>query len=126
MILLRRTLLLSGVITLAPQGFAADKTDAAAVRDAAIALSKELRDPSSANFSLFESESAIAGQLKAEIYNQVAQGKSREEILHFFAERYGESIRYAPRFSWSTAALYGAPWVFLAAAFWIAKRQKHH
>ncbi len=39
----------------------------AARRKLAIELSKELRDPSSANQTLFESESAISGELKAEM-----------------------------------------------------------
>ena len=90
--------------------------DDAERRSRAIALSKELRDPTAANLTLFESESAVAGELKAEIYSQLAQGKSREDILQFFAARYGEGIRYAPAMTASTAFLWAAPWVLMAGA----------
>ena len=90
--------------------------DAAERRSRAIALSKELRDPTAANLTLYESESAVAGELKAEIYSQLAQGKSREAILQFFAARYGEGIRYAPAMTASTAFLWAAPWVLMAGA----------
>ena len=75
-----------------------------------------MRDPSSANQTLYESESAISGELKAEIYAQLAKGKTRKEVLEFFAERYGDSIRYDPAMKTSTAALWAAPWVLLAIA----------
>ena len=81
-------------------------------RNLAIAISKELRDPASANYTLFESESSIAGELKAEIYKQLAEGKTREEILAFFTARYGEQIR------WVLFAAAGA------AAFWRFKRRR--
>ena len=91
-------------------------------RNLAIAISKELRDPASANYTLFESESSIAGELKAEIYKQLAEGKTREEILAFF------TARYDPALTGGTALLWAAPWVLFAAAgaaaFWRFKRRR--
>lgn len=111
----RRTL--AAVLVLAVATGAGAAEDAGAERRSrAIALSKELRDPTAANLTLFESESAVAGELKAEIYSQLAQGKSREAILEFFAARYGENIRYAPVMNASTAFLWAAPWVLIAGA----------
>lgn len=76
----------------------------------------------------FESESSIAGELKAEIYKQLAEGKTREEILAFFTARYGEQIRYDPALTGGTALLWAAPWVLFAAAgaaaFWRFKRRR--
>lgn len=110
----RRTLLT--VLAAVVAGAEAAEDAGAERRSRAIALSKELRDPTAANLTLFESESAVAGELKAEIYSQLAQGKSREAILEFFAARYGENIRYAPVMNASTALLWAAPWVLLAGA----------
>lgn len=62
-----------------------------------IDISKELRCPMATNQNLFESETAIASELKAQIYLMLQQGKSREQILDFMVERYGEQIRYQPR-----------------------------
>ena len=83
--------------------------------DEAIAISKLLRDPSSANYTLYDSESAIAGELKARIYEQLREGKTREEIFDFMVARYGEMIRYEPDLNAGTALLWAAPWLAVAA-----------
>ena len=84
-----------------------------ALYDEAIAVSKLLRDPSSANYTLFDSESALAGELKARIYEMLRAGKTREEIFDYMVERYGEMIRYQPDFNAKTALLWAAPWMAL-------------
>lgn len=86
-----------------------------ALYDEAISISKLLRDPASANYTLFDSESAIAGELKARIYEMLREGKSREEIFDFMVARYGEMIRYEPDFNAKTALLWIAPWAVLIA-----------
>lgn len=114
---MKRRLCVMGLIAAAAGAAQAETAaEGAARRKLAIELSKELRDPSSANQTLYESESAISGELKAEIYAQLAKGKTRKEVLEFFAERYGDSIRYDPAMKTSTAALWAAPWVLLAIA----------
>jgi len=79
------------------------------IREEAISISKDLRCPASLNQSLFESEKPIASELKAKIYELLRDGKSKEEIFKFFADRYGEQIRYAPEVSKSTAILWILP-----------------
>ncbi|MDO4936639.1 MAG: cytochrome c-type biogenesis protein CcmH [Sutterellaceae bacterium] len=86
-----------------------------ALYDEAISISKLLRDPASANYTLFDSESAIAGELKARIYEMLREGKTREEIFDFMVARYGEMIRYEPDFNAKTALLWMAPWAVLIA-----------
>lgn len=79
--------------------------------DEAIAVSKLLRDPSSANNTLFESETALSGELKALIYQKLREGATRGEILDYMAERYGEAVRYQPDFNATTFLLWAAPWI---------------
>ncbi len=74
-----------------------------------IEISKELRDPGATNQSLYESEAPAAAELKARIYQMLQQGKTKEEILSFFAQRYGEQIRYQPELNASTAVLWILP-----------------
>ncbi|MGI3003770.1 cytochrome c-type biogenesis protein [Shewanella algae] len=78
-----------------------------------IDISKELRCPMATNQNLFESETAIASELKAQIYLMLQQGKSREQILNFMVERYGEQIRYQPSLNAGTALLWLGPIVLL-------------
>ncbi|MGN1209601.1 MAG: cytochrome c-type biogenesis protein [Duodenibacillus sp.] len=91
------------------------KLSGKALYEEAIAISKLLRDPASANYTLYDSESAIAGELKARIYEMLRDGKSRQEIFDFMIARYGEMICYEPEFSAKTALLWFAPWLTLAA-----------
>ena len=118
--MIRRTVLVAGIF--ACMTARAEDTGRQR-RNLAIAISK-----ARANYTLFESESSIAGELKAEIYKQLAEGKTREEILAFFTARYGEQIRYAPALTGGTALLWAAPWVLFAAAgavaFWRFKRRR--
>ncbi|MCD8339124.1 MAG: cytochrome c-type biogenesis protein CcmH [Burkholderiales bacterium] len=85
-----------------------------------IEISKELRDPSATNQSLYESEAPAAAELKARIYQMLEQGKTKSEILKFFAERYGEQIRYQPALSVSTSLLWIVPICLILIIFvWI-------
>ena len=65
----------------------------AEIRTQAIEISKELRCPSSATQSLYESEAPIAAELKGLIYKKLEAGESKEQILTVLSERYGEQIR---------------------------------
>ncbi|MBO2602011.1 cytochrome c-type biogenesis protein CcmH [Shewanella algae] len=78
-----------------------------------IDISKELRCPMATNQNLFESETAIASELKAQIYMMLQQGKCREQILDFMVERYGEQIRYQPTLNAGTALLWLGPVLLL-------------
>lgn len=75
----------------------------------AIAIAVVLRCPMATNQSLQDSQSPIANELKAEIYLQLEQGKTPDEIIDFMVARYGERIRYMPNLSIGTALLFFAP-----------------
>ncbi|QYK13273.1 cytochrome c-type biogenesis protein CcmH [Shewanella rhizosphaerae] len=91
----------------------------AQLKHQAIAIASGLRCPMSTNQSLQDSQSPIANELKAEIYLQLQQGKTSDEIVDFMVVRYGERIRYMPTLSAGTALLFFAPLCLLALAiFW--------
>ena len=76
------------------------------------AIAVALRCPVCQGESIYDSHSTVAGQMKALIREQVAAGKSDDEITSFFVDRYGEFILMEPRASWRTALV----WVFPIAA----------
>lgn len=78
-----------------------------------MAIAAALRCPVCQGESIYDSHSTVAGQMKALIREQVAAGKSDDEIKSFFVDRYGEFVLMEPRTSWSTALV----WFFPAAAF---------
>ena len=87
---------------------------APSIRDQAIEISKELRDPGAVNQSLYESNAPQAAELKAKIYQLLENGESRENVLEYFASRYGKQIRYDPPVDPWTAALWVVPAVLFA------------
>lgn len=80
-----------GVTLLGSQVFGADID--AQVRDIAAVL----RCPTCQALSVQDSPSEMAQQIRGLIREQLEQGKSREEIIAYFVERYGEWILLAPK-----------------------------
>ena len=89
----------------------------------AVSISKVLRCPVSPNLTLYDSESAIASELKGVIYQKLREGETREQILDFMVARYGEQIRYEPDMNAGTAALWAAPWAALAVCGLVLARR---
>lgn len=90
-------------------------------RRRAVALAKSLRCPQCQNQNLVESNSPIAYDLRLEVYRMVDDGQSDQQIVARMTERFGDFVRYNPPFKWTTAALWGLPFVLLlagAAAVW--------
>ena len=79
-------------------------------------LSAELRCPKCQNQNIADSNAPIAQDLRKLLYQQLEQGASDQEILDYMVARYGEFVRYRPRFSGATAILWLAPALLLLAA----------
>ncbi|PCI61878.1 MAG: cytochrome c-type biogenesis protein CcmH [Gammaproteobacteria bacterium] len=76
-------------------------------------LTKELRCPKCQNQDLADSNSPIAADLRKQIYAQLTQGKSDQEIVGYMVDRYGEFVLYRPRVSSLTYVLWFGPAVIL-------------
>ncbi len=80
------------------------------------ALSQELRCPKCQNQNIADSNAPISQDLRKLLYQQLEAGASDEQILEYMVDRYGEFVRYRPRFSGATAILWLAPLLLLLAA----------
>lgn len=78
-------------------------------------LSAELRCPKCQNQNIADSNAPIAQDLRKLLYQQLEEGASDDEILDHMVARYGEFVRYRPRFSGATAILWLAPLLLLGA-----------
>jgi cytochrome c-type biogenesis protein CcmH len=85
-------------------------------------LIAELRCPKCLNSNLAGSDAPIAASLRTEIREQLAEGRSDEEIIEFMTARYGDFVLYRPRLTAGTAALWFGPLVLLLVGFLVLRR----
>jgi len=78
-------------------------------------LSEELRCPKCKNQNIADSNAPIAQDLRKLLHQQLEKGASDDEILDYMVTRYGEFVRYRPRFGGTTAVLWLAPVLLLLA-----------
>lgn len=87
--------------------------DTDAQRQRYLLLVDELRCPKCQNQNLAGSNSAIAQDLRAELYRLLSEGKSDREIKAFMVARYGDYVLYQPPLRDSTLLLWGLPLLLL-------------
>lgn len=91
-------------------------------------LTKELRCLVCQNQTIADSNAELAADLRRQVYEMLQQGKSREDIVQFMTDRYGDFVLYKPAFKGKTSVLWIAPVVFLLigliTVFFIIRRKK--
>jgi cytochrome c-type biogenesis protein CcmH len=86
------------------------------------ALTHEFRCVQCQNEALADSNVSLAGDLRLEIHDLLAAGKSDDDIRDFLVARYGEFILFRPRMSLKNLWLWAAPGVLLIAGGVVAVR----
>ena len=79
-------------------------------------LEEKLRCLVCQNQTLADSGAELAGDLRRQVREQVAAGRSDEEIVSFLVQRYGDFVLYDPPFKATTALLWIGPFVLLLGA----------
>ena len=79
-------------------------------------LEEKLRCLVCQNQSLADSNAELAGDLRKQVRDQVAAGRSDDEIIEFLVQRYGDFVLYEPPFKKTTLLLWLGPFVLLAGA----------
>jgi cytochrome c-type biogenesis protein CcmH len=91
--------------------------DDASVERRALTLEKELRCLVCQNETLADSNAALAADLRKQIRDQLAAGRSEQQVIDFLVARYGDFVLYRPPFKASTALLWAGPFLFLIGGF---------
>jgi cytochrome c-type biogenesis protein CcmH len=86
-------------------------------------LASELRCLVCQNQSLADSNAPLAVDLRNQVREQLAAGKSESEVKAWMVERYGDFVLYRPPFDARTALLWGGPFALLGAGAWILARR---
>ena len=77
-------------------------------------LAGQLRCLVCQNQTIGESSAPLARQLKAEVRQQLAAGRSEQEVADFMVRRYGDFVLYRPPFKPVTWLLWCGPALLLA------------
>jgi len=76
-------------------------------------LTSELRCLVCQNQTIGDSNAELAADLRRQVYEMLQQGKSKQEILQFMTDRYGDFVLYNPPFKAKTGLLWLGPVAFL-------------
>jgi cytochrome c-type biogenesis protein CcmH len=66
------------------------------------------------NQTIADSHAQLALDLKTEARNQLAQGRSEQDVIDFMVQRYGDFVLYRPPFKPNTWLLWTGPFLLLA------------
>lgn len=100
---------LAASLALAAACAAASPAGDAALEARVARLAGELRCVVCRNQSLADSDAELARDLKRELREQLAAGRSEEDVCDYLVQRYGDFVLYRPPLKASTALLWGAP-----------------
>lgn len=78
-------------------------------------LEREIRCVQCQNEPIAQSTADIAADMRRLVRERVAAGDSDEEIRTYFRQRYGDFVLFRPPWDARTWALWGAPFLLLAA-----------
>ena len=66
------------------------------IDDQALAIENQLQCPVCENVTVAYSTSTLAGQMRQVVHDKLAQGETRDQIIQYFVDRYGEAILTQP------------------------------
>ena len=85
-------------------------------------LAHELRCLVCQNQTLADSNAPLAVDLRNQIREQLAAGKSERDVVDFMVARYGDFVLYRPPLKASTVLLWVGPFAALIAGFYFLAR----
>jgi cytochrome c-type biogenesis protein CcmH len=83
----------------------------------AVHLSEQLRCLVCQNQTIAESNAELAVDLRRQVREQIAAGRSDTEIIDFMTARYGDFVLYKPPLRVTTVLLWAGPGLLLLAGF---------
>jgi len=124
--MIRIVTLALGLALLAPSGLrAADAvpTEMDPVKATrAVKLAEKLRCLVCQNQSIADSNAELANDLRSQIREQIAAGKSDDEIVSYMVNRYGDFVLYQPPFKATTLLLWAGPALLLVGGALVLAR----
>jgi cytochrome c-type biogenesis protein CcmH len=86
-------------------------------------LISELRCLVCQNQTIADSNADLAVDLKNQVRKQLSEGRSKEEILTYMTDRYGDFVLYKPPFNAATIMLWVGPFLLMVFGLFFLVRQ---
>jgi|TARA_R110002073_G_scaffold45053_1_gene124547 cytochrome c-type biogenesis protein CcmH len=80
-------------------------------------LIEQLRCPKCQNQSISDSDADIAQDMRAQVATMIREGRSNDEIVGYFTERYGDFVNYKPPVNAQTMILWAGPVLVFVIGF---------
>ncbi|MEO8676513.1 MAG: cytochrome c-type biogenesis protein [Casimicrobiaceae bacterium] len=88
----------------------------------AVKLADKLRCLVCQNQTIADSNAELANDLRGQIREQIAGGRTDDEILTYMVDRYGDFVLYDPPFKATTVLLWAGPALLLLGGLFILLR----
>ncbi len=119
----RWPLVIAAVLCMAAADDPADRLHNPAQESRARSLFRETRCLVCQGESIDDSDAPLAADLRRVIRQRLAAGASDGQVRSFLAARYGDFVLFRPRFTWTNAVLWTAPFLIaLTGAGWLVAR----
>lgn len=92
------------------------------LQDREMALAAQLRCVVCQNQTVAESRAPMAEDMRIEIRSQLEQGRSNDQVIAFFEQRYGAFVRYNPPWKPSTWLLWIGPFLVALGGLALLRR----
>jgi len=109
------TIAFQPLVLLAADAVPTEKDPVAASR--AVKLSEKLRCLVCQNQTIADSNAELAQDLRRQIHEQIAAGRSDDEIVAYMVARYGDFVLYQPPVKSTTMLLWAGPALLLIVGF---------
>lgn len=82
-------------------------------------LIKELRCPQCQNNNIADSHATIADDMRMKTLELLKQGKSKDDVVEYMVERYGNFVTYDPPLTPATVLLWALPILLILLGFYL-------
>jgi cytochrome c-type biogenesis protein CcmH len=114
-LLLALALSAAGAPALAAEAQPTERDPVAAAR--AVKLAEKLRCLVCQNQSIADSNAELAQDLRGQVRDQIAAGKTDDEIVAYMVARYGDFVMYEPPLKATTVLLWAGPALLVLGGF---------
>lgn len=110
-------------ISFAQSNAAPSVSDNPVLEKKVLEVSNELRCLVCQNQTIADSNADLAVDLKNQVRQQLSEGRSKQEILKYMTERYGDFVLYKPPFNAATVMLWVGPFLLMLLGLVLLVRQ---